>query len=101
MHATDSAVQLLGISPIIAAGAGYSAQTRIAGIRHKPYAAVLARFAAALLWGCGGVATLTAIGVSASVTVPLALTVFAVVMLALALAFAGGMFRPRETAVNP
>ena len=100
MHATDSAVQLLGISPIIAASAGYSAQGRIAGIWHTPYAAVLARFTAAVIWGCGGVATLTAIGVSTAITVPLALTVFAVVVLALALAFAGGMFRPHETALN-
>ena len=100
MHATDSAVQLLGISPIIAASAGYSAQAHIAGIWHKPYAAVLGRFAAAFLWGCGGVATLTAIGVSTAITVPLALTVFAVVVLALVLAFAGGMFRPHETALN-
>ncbi|MFD3506076.1 hypothetical protein [Nocardia sp. NPDC058666] len=97
MHATDSAVQLLGMNPIIAASAGYSARAGIAEMLHTPYAAVLGRFTAALIWGCGGVATLTAAGVSTAITVPLALTVLTVVVAALALAFAGGLIRPAPT----
>ncbi|MFC4375535.1 hypothetical protein ACFO5K_15640 [Nocardia halotolerans] len=98
MHVTDSAVQLLGMNPVIAAGAGYAARTGISTmLRTSPYAPLLGRLLAALIWGCGGMATLTAVGVAPSVTVPLALTVLTVVLLTLALAFAAGLLRPART----
>ncbi|MFC9968469.1 hypothetical protein [Nocardia ignorata] len=95
MHVTDSAVQLLWANPVVAAGAGYTARSGVTGLlRHRPYARVLGRFVAAFLWGSGGVAALTALGVPLGLTLPLALTVLTVVALTLTLVFAGGMIRP-------
>ncbi|MFE9785245.1 hypothetical protein ACFYO7_07695 [Nocardia salmonicida] len=83
------------MSTVIAASAGYSAQTRIAGAwRRSPYAPLLGRLAAAIFWGCGSVAGLTVLGIPTAITVPLALTVFTVVMVVLAAAFACGVIRP-------
>ncbi|MGY0501497.1 hypothetical protein ACWZHB_23660 [Nocardia sp. FBN12] len=96
MQVTDPAVQLFGMSPVIAASAGYSAQTRIAEAwRRSPYAPVLGRLTAAIIWGCGSVAGLTVLGIPTAITVPIALTVLTVVIVVLAAAFAGGMIRPR------
>ncbi|MFD3702875.1 hypothetical protein ACFWUP_06975 [Nocardia sp. NPDC058658] len=96
MQVTDPAVQLVGMSPVIAASAGYSAQTKIVGVwQSSPYAPLLGRLAAAIIWGCGGVAGLTVIGIPAAITVPIALTVLTVVLVMLAAAFASGMIRPR------
>ncbi|MFE1592649.1 hypothetical protein [Nocardia sp. NPDC058705] len=96
MQVTDPAVQLVGMSPVIAASAGYSAQTKIVDAWHRsPYAPLLGRLAAAIIWGCGSVAGLTVIGIPAAITVPIALTVLTVVVVMLAAAFASGMIRPR------
>ncbi|MFC4125664.1 hypothetical protein [Nocardia rhizosphaerae] len=94
MHLSDPAVQLLGMNPVVAAAAGYTARRGVASVlRRSPYAALLGRFTAALIWGGGGVATLTAVGVPVAVTVPLALTVLTVVVAVLVLAYAGGLLR--------
>ncbi|KQY38880.1 hypothetical protein ASD42_11190 [Nocardia sp. Root136] len=95
MQVTDPAVHLFGMSTVIAASAGYSAQTRIAGAwRRSPYAPLFGRLAAAIFWGCGSVAGLTLLGIPTAITVPIALTVLTVVIVMLAAAFAGGMIRP-------
>ncbi|MFC8385221.1 hypothetical protein [Nocardia sp. NPDC057272] len=83
------------MSTVIAASAGYSAQSRISRAwRRSPYAPLLGRLAAAIFWGCGSVAGLTVLGIPAAITVPIALTVLTVVIVMLAAAFAGGMIRP-------
>lgn len=95
MHVTDPAVQLLGMNPIFAAVAGYAAQTGVvSALRRSAYAPLLGRLTAALIWGCGGVASLTVVGISTAITVPLALTVLTVVVAMLALAFVSGLIRP-------
>ncbi|MGW4635025.1 hypothetical protein [Nocardia sp. NPDC004415] len=101
MHVTDPAVQLLGMSPVVAAGAGYSVRRGIAGVwRRWPYAPLLGRLAAAFIWGCGGVTGLTVLGIPAAITVPIALTVLTVVLAVLALAFASGLIRPAPLPVR-
>lgn len=95
MQVTDPAVQLFGLSPVIAVGAGYSARTRIARAwSSSPYLPLLGRLATAIVWGCGSVAGLTVLGIPTAITVPIALTVLTVVLVILAAAFAGGMIRP-------
>lgn len=95
MQVTDPAVHLFGMSTVIAASAGYSAQSRIScAWRRSPYAPLLGRLAAAIFWGCGSVAGLTVLGIPTAITVPIALTVLTVVIVMLAAAFAGGMIRP-------
>ncbi|MFD3746468.1 hypothetical protein [Nocardia sp. NPDC058633] len=95
MQVTDPAVHLFGLSAVIAAGARYSARTRIVGAWcRSPYAPLLGRLAAAIIWGCGTVAGLTVLGIPTAVTVPIALTVLTVVVAMLAAAFASGMIRP-------
>ncbi|WP_410870601.1 hypothetical protein [Nocardia sp. A7] len=102
MQVTDPAVQLFGMSPVIAVSAGYSAQTRIAGAWHRsPFAPLLGRLVAAIIWGCGSVAVLTVFGIPAAITVPIALTVLTVVIVTLAAAFAGGMLRPAPRPAAP
>jgi hypothetical protein len=95
VQVTDPAVHLFGMSAVIAASAGYSAQTRTSGAwRRWSYAPVLGRLAAAIFWGCGSVAGLTVLGIPAAITVPIGLTVLTVVIVVLGAAFAGGMIRP-------
>jgi hypothetical protein len=95
VQVTDPAVHLFGMSTVIAASAGYSAQTRMVGAwRRSPYAPLLGRLAAAIFWGCGSVAGLTVLGIPTAITVPIALTVLTVVTVVLAAAFAGGLIRP-------
>lgn len=103
MHVFESAVQVLGLNPIVAAVVGYAAQRGIGSVLAGwQYAPLFGRLTAAVVWGCGGVASLTVVGVPAAVTVPVALTVLAVVVVMLALAFAGGLIRPaRDIAPLP
>ncbi|MEU3012785.1 hypothetical protein [Nocardia asteroides] len=94
MDVTEPAIQLLGLTPVIPAAAGYAARAGVNRVLRSPYAPLLGRFLAAILWGCGGMASLTVLGIPTAITVPIALTVLTVVVAVLALAFAGGLIRP-------
>ncbi|MET9211762.1 MULTISPECIES: hypothetical protein [unclassified Nocardia] len=95
MDVTEPAIQLLGMTPIFPAVAGYLAREGVVrSLRRSPYAPLLGRLVAAFAWGCGGLASLTVLGIPAAITVPIALTVLTVVLAILAIAFAGGLIRP-------
>ncbi|MFE3543593.1 hypothetical protein ACFXK0_11520 [Nocardia sp. NPDC059177] len=100
MHVTEPAIQLLGFTPVIPAAAGYLAREGVGrSLRGWPYAPLLGRFVAVIVWGCGGLASLTVLGIPVAITVPIAATVLTVVVLVLAIAFAGGLIRPAPVAV--
>ncbi|GGK48263.1 hypothetical protein [Nocardia camponoti] len=93
MNVVEPAFTVLGLNPVLPAAAGFLAHDQVVRSLRSPLAPLFGRLAAALLWGCGGVATLTVMGVSASVTVPIALTVLVVVASMLALGFSAGLIR--------
>ncbi|WP_336084503.1 hypothetical protein [Nocardia sp. SSK8] len=95
MHITEPAIQVLGFTPVIPAAAGYLARKGVCrSLRGWSYAPLLGRLVAAIVWGCGAAASLTAFGIPVAITVPIAATVLTVVVLGLATAFAGGLIRP-------
>lgn len=99
MDVTEPAIHLVGMSPVIPAVTGYFAREGVGrAMWRSPYAPLLGRLVAAIVWGCGGLASLTALGIPAAITVPIAATVATVVGLTLAIIFAGGLIRPAPVA---
>ncbi|WP_280305417.1 hypothetical protein [Nocardia neocaledoniensis] len=101
MNVTEPAIQLLGAIPVIPAAAGYLAREGVGRtLRRWPYAPLFGRLVAVFVWGAGGLATLTVLGIPTAITIPLAITVAAVVLGTLAVAFAGGLIRPAPVSEN-